>query len=61
MRDNHEQKEYLNRRDGRPEMKYHGTMGVTLFLMVILTGICLVYVFLMLRVAAVTCGKMILI
>lgn len=50
MRDNHEQKEYLNRRDGRPEMKYHGTMGVTLFLMVILTGICLVYVFLMLRV-----------
>lgn len=45
MRDNHEQKEYLNRRDGRPEMKYHGMMGVTLFLMVILTGICLVYVF----------------
>lgn len=45
MRDNHEQKEYLNRRDGRTEMKYHGTMGVTLFLMVILTGICLVYVF----------------
>ena len=51
MGDNHKQKDYYDRRDGRPEMKYHGTMGVTLFLMVLLTGICLVYVFMMLRVA----------
>lgn len=31
MGDNHKQKDYYDRRDGRPEMKYHGTMGVTLF------------------------------
>lgn len=51
MRDKHEKKAYYNRRDGRPEMKYQGIMGVTLFLMVLLMGICLVYVFWMLRVA----------
>lgn len=45
MEDNHEA------RDGRPKMKYRGTMGVTLFLMILLVGICLVYVFMMLRVA----------
>lgn len=38
-------------RDGRPNMKYRGTMGATLFLMLLLVGICLVYVFMMLRVA----------
>ena len=51
MGDKHEKKAYYKRRDGRPEMKYQGIMGVTLFLMVLLTGICLVYVFWMLRVA----------
>lgn len=42
MGDKHEKKAYYKRRDGRPEMKYQGIMGVTLFLMVLLTGICLV-------------------
>ena len=51
MGDKHEKKAYYKRRDGRPEMKYQGIMGVTLFLMVLLTGMCLVYVFWMLRVA----------
>ena len=40
MGDKHEKKAYYKRRDGRPEMKYQGIMGVTLFLMVLLTGIC---------------------
>lgn len=37
MGDKHEKKAYYKRRDGRPEMKYQGIMGVTLFLMVLLT------------------------
>lgn len=31
MGDKHEKKAYYKRRDGRPEMKYQGIMGVTLF------------------------------
>lgn len=51
MGNKNEPKDQYGWKDGRPEMKYHGTMGVTLFLMVLLTGICLVYIFMMLHVA----------